>query len=211
MSTFSGTLTWSAAPEARASGVSSPVTDRELIRRFLNTGDDEQFEILVQRHRARVFHLAASILGPGAESEAEDLTQDLFVLVYRKLAAFRGDCAFATWIYRLTRNLAIDRMRRAGFSGRRVDAEVLERLPDMGERSDPQRAVAAGQRQTWILRNVHGLGEPERSVVFLHYWMDRSTAEIAELLEMKPGTVKSHLHRARHKLARMLCEKTRDE
>jgi len=211
MAVFTSTMPWSFAPEARASGVASPVGDQELIRRFLGTGDDDQFEILVQRHRAGVLRLAASILGPGADSEAEDLTQDVFVLVYRKLDTFRGDCAFATWIYRLTRNLAIDRLRRSVPGGRRVDAEVLEGLPDRGARSDPQRVAAAGQRQDWMLRQVDRLGEPERSVVFLHYWLDRTIAEIGDLLEMKPGTVKSHLHRARQKLARVLRERERGD
>jgi RNA polymerase sigma-70 factor (ECF subfamily) len=62
-----------------------------------------------------------------------------------------------------------------------------------------------------MLRKVQDLGEPQRSVVFLHYWLDRTTAEIGDLLDLPSGTVKSHLHRARQKLARALGEEDRHE
>lgn len=211
MVVVSSNLTWSAVREAGASTPSASVSDQVLISQFLATGDDSSFEVLVQRYRNNVFRLAVSILGPGAESDAEDLTQEVFVLVYRNLDTFRGDCAFATWLYHLTRNRTIDRRRRSAFSEPLAGAEVLQNLPDKGAHSNPLRTATARERQARVLEKVSGLGEPQRSIVFLHYWLDRTTAEIAELLNLRPGTVKSHLHRARHKLARVLREEVRDD
>ena len=211
MAVVSSTLTWSVAREAGASTPPSSVSDQVLIRQFLATGDGSFFEVLVQRYRNNVFRLAVSMLGPGTESAAEDLTQEVFGLVYRKLDTFRGDCAFATWLYQLTRNRTIDRRRRAAFNEPLAGDEVLQRLPDKGAHSNPLRTVAARERQARVLEKVSGLGEPQRSVVLLHYWLDRTIAEVAELLDLRPGTVKSHLHRARHKLARVLREEDRDD
>ncbi len=179
----------------------SPADDASLVRQLQRTGDGELFDALVQRHKRRVFRLAAAVLGPGHEAEAEDLTQEAFLLVFRKLDSFRGESRFSTWLLHLTRNLAIDRRRHADLRRPHVADDELAKLPAVGGGSNPEEAASASQQRERLLQQVEQLPDPQRTVVYLHYWMESPVAEIAELLELKRETVKSHLFRARQRLA----------
>jgi RNA polymerase sigma-70 factor (ECF subfamily) len=192
--------TWIAAQRGGAAAVSR-VDDASLVRELQRTGDDDLFRALVQRHKQRVFRLAAAVLGPGREAEAEDLTQEAFLLVFRKLDSFRGDSAFSTWLLRLTRNLAIDRRRRADLRRPHVSDDELAKLPAVGADANPEQAAAVGQQHERLLRGLERLPEPQRTVVHLYYWLGSPVAEIGALLDLKREAVKSHLHRARRRLA----------
>ena len=194
-------MTWSVAAGPRIANALSSADDAELVDRFLRTGDEEVFEILVRRYRDKVFRLAASILGRGAESEAEDATQEVFVVLLRQLKSFRRDSAFSTWLYRVARNRIVDYRRRAPRSPSPVSDEVLQRIPEDTILTDPQRVVTADQERARLLDHVDQLREPQRVVVYLYYWQGESLTEISELLDLKLSTVKSHLHRARQRLA----------
>jgi RNA polymerase sigma-70 factor (ECF subfamily) len=188
----------------------SRADDASLVRDLQRTGDDELFRILVQRHKRRVFRVAAAVLGPGREAEAEDLTQEAFLLAFRKLGSFRGDSTFSTWLLRVTRNLAIDRRRRADLRKPHVSEDELAKLPAVGAGASPEEAAAAGEQRERLLRQLALLPEPQRTAVYLHYWLESPVAEMAELLELKPETVKSHLHRARQRLAGALAPRCGD-
>lgn len=177
--------------------------DAQIIDGFLRTGDDDLFGILVQRYKDRVFRLAVSIIGPAAEHEAEDLVQEIFVIVYRKLGTFRGECSFSTWLYRLARNRAIDWRRRQTFPVAGTNGEVVSSVETRCA-VNPHEETEASLRMSAILAHVDSLGEPRRTVVFLHYWMGCGVNEISGLIEIPVGTVKSHLFRARRDLARRL-------
>lgn len=181
----------------------SRADDAALVRELQRTGDDELFRILVRRHKHRVFRVAVAVLGPGREAEAEDLTQEAFLLAFRKLDSFRGDAAFSTWLVHVTRNLAIDRRRHADLRRPHVSEDELARLPAVS--ASPEAAAAASEERERLLRQVEQLPEPQRTAVYLHYWLGSSVAEMAELLELKPETVKSHLYRARRRLAEALA------
>jgi RNA polymerase sigma-70 factor (ECF subfamily) len=172
-----------------------------LVRELVRTGDDDLFQLLVQRYRDRVFRLAVSMLGPGSEAEAEDVAQEVFVLVYRKIDTFRHDSNFSTWLFRMTRNRAIDRLRKARMRHQHVGDKELLSMPSREAADDPEMAAVAGERRTAVLQHVHRLPDLQRIVVYLHYWIGSGVAEIAELLDMNAQTVKSHLHRARRRLA----------
>ncbi len=206
MTPFSTMMTWSAVPEPRVAATLSSSDDAALIDRFLRTDDEEIFEILIRRYQEKVFRLAVSILGRGAESEAEDATQEVFVVLLRQLKTFRRECAFSTWLYRVARNQIIEYRRRVSRRASHVDADVLRTMPDGGALADPQRVAATGQKRERIMYHVDRLSEPQRVVVYLHYWQGQSIAEIAELLDLKLSTVKSHLCRARQRLAIALRE-----
>lgn len=206
MTPFSTMMTWSAVPEPRVAATLSSADDAALIDRFLRTDDEEIFEILIRRYQEKVFRLAVSILGRGAESEAEDATQEVFVVLLRQLKTFRRECAFSTWLYRVARNQIIEYRRRVSRRASHVDADVLRTMPDGGALADPQRVAATGQERERIMYHVDRLSEPQRVVVYLHYWQGQSIAEIAELLDLKLSTVKSHLCRARQRLAIALRE-----
>jgi RNA polymerase sigma-70 factor (ECF subfamily) len=188
----------------------SRADDASVVRDLQRTGDDELFRILVQRHKRRVFRVAAAVLGPGREAEAEDLTQEAFLLAFRKLGSFRGDSTFSTWLLRVTRNLAIDRRRRADLRKPHVSEDELAKLPAVGAGASPEEAAAAGEQRERLLRQLALLPEPQRTAVYLHYWLESPVAEMAELLELKPETVKSHLHRARQRLAGALAPRCGD-
>jgi len=191
---------WIAAHRGGAQ-VKSADDDASLVRELQRTGDEELFRRLVQRHKHRVFRVAVAVLGPGHEAEAEDLTQEAFLLAFRKLASFRGDSTFSTWLAHVARNLAIDRRRRADLRCSHVPECELAKLPADGAGSDPEQTAATREQRQLLLRLIERLPEPQRTAVYLYYWLDSSLAEIAEVLELKPEAVKSHLYRARQRLA----------
>jgi len=178
--------------------------DEALVDACVRGHDRAAFARLVSRHQASVFRLALSVLGPGAEAEAEDVTQKVFIRVAGGLAGFRGESAFRTWLRRLTVNLALDHRRLARWRKPHLDASVLERLPADNRSNDPHsRAVAAERAQT-VHRCLDMLPTVVRVVIHLHYWMDCPVDEIAAMLGIPAGTVKSHMHRGRKLLHRAM-------
>ena len=211
MTALSAMATWTGSPGPRAAAPLSRADDTVLIDRFLRTDDEDTFELLVRRYRDKVFGLAVSMLGYGAESEAEDATQEVFVVVLRQLKTFRRESAFSTWLYRVARNRIIEYRRRAARRPTDVADGILHGIPDRGVLGNPQRAIETACRRSRLLREIDCLSEPQRVAVYLHYWRGESIAEISELLGLAPNTIKSHLCRARRRLARALREEADDE
>ena len=162
-------------------------------------GDTAAFERVYQEYPPRVFNLARRMAGPDA---AEELTQDVFVRVWQKLALFRGESSFATWLHRLAVNVIIERFRTLGAMRDRFlpDGEaVLDIAPalptshyDLG--MDLHAAIEElppGARTVFVLHDVEG---------YRH-------EEIAEMLDISTGTSKSQLHRARQTLRGRLMRK----
>jgi RNA polymerase sigma-70 factor (ECF subfamily) len=165
------------------------VDDEAAVLGYLQTRDPELFRVLVERHQARVFRLVAGLLGPHADLEAHEVTQDVFLRACAKLETFRGESRFAAWLYRLAYHRAIEHRRGARFRFQHVS------LGDRELASSSPEAEAA--RQQLVAHLLEGLPDTYRSVINLHYWLDCSVEEIAELLCVAPGTVKSYLFRAR--------------
>lgn len=180
------------------------MNDRALVREVVERDDREAFAELVRRHRDKAFGLAISTLGPGAEAAAEDVVQEAFLRAYRRLPGFRGEARFTTWLYRIVRNLAIDRLRRPRQSRPHVDEAVLSRRAAV--EGDPQRALLVAERARRIEACLRRLPRKWQACFRLHYWMDCSTREIGEMLDMPRGTVKSYLFRGRELLAACLEE-----
>lgn len=159
------------------------------------------FEELFETYRDRVFNLAVRLLANAAD--AEDVTQEAFVTVYRKIGEFRFSSRFYTWLYRVVYNLCVDHRRRftsggLGFSGAGAGEADSDSLPQL---SDPKRgpleSLAEDEHQ---MRSVEialqRLSEPLRAVITLRYMEDLQYSEIAEVLDCSVGTVKSRLSRA---------------
>jgi RNA polymerase sigma-70 factor (ECF subfamily) len=168
--------------------------DAEIIDAFRKTGDHDLFRALVERHQERVFRLVASVLGPAYASEAEEVTQEVFLLVFRKLSTYRAEARFSTWLYRVAWNRAADYRRRARFQ-RPVLGESA--LASLAGPSDPHRELEVGLRRREVLAALENLPELYRTLIHLHYWLDCSLTEIEELTGVPPGTSKSYLARAR--------------
>jgi RNA polymerase sigma-70 factor (ECF subfamily) len=171
--------------------------DEKLIVRFLETGDRAMFAALVERYQDRVFRLVVSVLGPGSTPDAEEVCQEVFLRVYRKVGQFTGQAAFGTWLYRIAYNLAIDWRRRARF---RLPHVSVDEVRSLAGASDPLGDVLTKEKKELVARALEGLPDLYRSVVHMHYWLDRPVGEIAELLNIPEGTVKSYLFRARNVL-----------
>ena len=171
--------------------------DTDLVAGFVEAGRAADFERLVERHRDAVFRVALAVLGPGRAGYAEDVTQDVFIDVYRNLATFEGRSRFSTWLYRIAYNRAVDYRR----------SQRLEREPD--GLVDPADDAAPGDMllQRVLADCLARLPETQRAAVHLHYWFGHSVPEISAMLGVQPGTVKAWLFRARHAIARCLAAK----
>jgi RNA polymerase sigma-70 factor, ECF subfamily len=174
--------------------------DAELVRRFL-AGDAQAFSELVTRHERRVYGLCLRILGN--PEDAADATQDTLLSVVRKLEGFRGEAAFTTWLHRVAMNVCYDHLRRA--QRRPVLHRVLDEDLPAQEAGPPvpdhADAVADAQVVAAALAKVP---EDFRVAVVLADLQDLPYEEIATVLDLPLGTVKSRVHRGRLALARAL-------
>jgi RNA polymerase sigma-70 factor (ECF subfamily) len=152
------------------------------------------FEALVGAYRRRVFGLAYSILRERAA--AEDVAQEVFVKLWKALDSYDGRAKLSTWIYAITRNTAISALR-----GRRSAGSLSEPgvLAEAEAASAVEDRVGADDAALW--RAVAALPEAQRRAVTLYYQDERPVEEVAEMLGVPANTVKTHLHRARARLA----------
>ena len=177
-------------------------SDEQLLESILNKGDPHHFRMLIARYQAKVHSIALSVLGPGRQSDAEDVAQDVFVKVYRQLDSFRAESKFSTWIYRIAINLSIDHQRKHA----RHKAEDLDKYPEPSSDRHAEQTQFALERAALIEAAVTKLDPFQQMIVRLFYWQGFKTREIAEVLGSPEGTVKVYLLRARQILALSLEE-----
>ena len=174
-----------------------------LVRRC-QQGDELAIEVMVQRYQNYVFRLCYLIMRN--EQDAEDLTQDTFIRACRALPRFeiREGISFEAWLYRIAVNCCRSRMRRKWYQvvpwqrlgfGERIAAAPEDR---------PERVVLRGEQREQVLTAISKLGEKHRLVIILRYYADLSNEEIASVLSIPSGTVRSRLHTARQRLRELL-------
>jgi RNA polymerase sigma-70 factor (ECF subfamily) len=169
-------------------------SDHRLLRRA-REGDVHAFEQLVREHQHRLYTLAARELGSAAD--ADDAVQETLVRAWKGLPRFRGEASFSTWLYRICLNAITDqRARRARGSGAGLDDAV--------EPADPRDRIAERELSGALQDALSRLDDTYRTPVLLYDVLGRSYAEIAELLGVAEGTVKSRIFRGRAELARQL-------
>ncbi|HXE15033.1 MAG TPA: sigma-70 family RNA polymerase sigma factor [Bryobacteraceae bacterium] len=178
--------------------------DSQLVERCLG-GDESAWEDLVKTHTRRVYAICLRFLG--RENEAQDLTQDVFLRVFRTLGSFRaGEGSFCVWLARLTRNLLIDHYRRTKLD--RATDSIEDQLPVLEERSSVESrtdGLVAGREASEFLQAALQKLSPElREAVILRDLEEMEYREIARVLNVPEGTVKSRLNRGRAELARVL-------
>jgi RNA polymerase sigma-70 factor (ECF subfamily) len=174
-------------------------------------GDAPSFEMLYALHKRRVYSLCLRMLGNVAE--AEDLTQEAFLQLYRKIGTFRGDSAFSTWLHRLAVNVVLMHLRKKGLPQVSLD-EILEPSQEDGPRKDigARDLVLSGSIDRVTLeRAVEDLPPGYRLVFVLHDVEGYEHNEIADMLECSIGNSKSQLHKARMKLRDLLRSGQRKE
>jgi RNA polymerase sigma-70 factor, ECF subfamily len=167
------------------------MASEENIARLLQSGRrTDAFEALLLSYQDKVYRLSYSMLGDRAQ--AEDAAQESFLRVWKALDRYRGESSLGTWIFSITRNVCLTAISR-----RRPSAPI-----EAAERSGPD----APDRQRDIVHLVSQLPANYRQVMMLFYMEDRSYEEVARMLDLPVGTVKTHLHRARQQLATMIKE-----
>lgn len=155
-------------------------------------GDDRAFARLVERYQPLAFRWAVALSGD--EDAAEDITQEAFVLVHRKLSTFRGDGPFEAWLYRIVRRVALRAVRVVPRLPEPAEAQVY--LTDPGARVDRQRAVEI------ILSLATALPLRQREVFVLCDLEGRTPTEVATMLDMKDVSVRASLFKARASIRR---------
>jgi RNA polymerase sigma-70 factor, ECF subfamily len=179
--------------------------DSSLVARCLR-GDEAAWEDLVRANTRKVYALCYRFTGSG--SEAQDLTQEVFLRVFKTVKSFRSDeGSFSTWLSRVTRNLLIDHYRRTRQD--RVTDSIEEQLPMMQEEgaaasARPDHALAGREASEILQATLQKLSPDLREAVILRDLQEMEYREIAQVLGIPEGTVKSRINRGRAELARLL-------
>lgn len=164
-------------------------------------GDTLAFARLVGETQTSVYNLAYSVLHD--REEAQDMTQEVYLKVWRALPSFRGESRFSSWLYRITVNACLNRRRQLRKDLVVVDREdSIEGLVAYG--GDPLKEALTKERNEWVWAAVDRLAEKYRLVITLFYQEQLSYQEIAEMLSLPLGTIKAHLNRAREALVKSL-------
>lgn len=174
--------------------------EQRLIERS-KEGDRRAFDALVRMHEKRVYNLAYRL--SGNYDEAGDITVEAFLRVYQAIINFRGDANFSTWLYRIVTNVYLDRRKRQ--KNRQTlsleeyveleESQVTRQIEDPSP--GPEALVEAQQRQELLQKAIESLPEYQRAMIVLYHVDGLSYEEIAEVLSLPIGTVKSRLNRAR--------------
>lgn len=175
-----------------------------LLARRAQKADDRAWDEIVARYGERIYNLALRFTG-GRNGEAEELTQDVFLKLYGHLGSYRGDVPLLAWALRLSRNLCIDyyRRHRRRYQGT-VGSELLQfRSGD----DDPHHDSWLRQRRDLVHQTLAEMGEEQATVVVLRDLQGLAYDEVAHILDLPVGTVKSRLNRARRELMSRVTEK----
>jgi RNA polymerase sigma-70 factor (ECF subfamily) len=165
------------------------------------SGDLEAMSQLIDRYQKHVYNLAYRLCGN--YDDASDIAQEAFLRVFHSLANFRGESNFSTWLYRIVTNVFLDERKKQRVRSHNSLEEYLELEDSTVARQiedpspGPEEAMAAKERSDLIGAAVLSLPETQRVMIALYHFQERSYEEIAEIMEMPIGTVKSRLNRAR--------------
>lgn len=182
--------------------VPADLGDAELVRRVLDR-DTDAFAAIMQRHNRRLYRIARSVLRNSAE--AEDVVQEGYVAAFTHLASYRGESSLGAWLARIVMNEALGRLRRkptaADFAPLEAvpEAEIIQ-FPSVTANEDPERTMAQRQILQLVEEATDALPDVYRVVFVTRVIEGMSVEETADLLCIKPETVKTRLHRARQLL-----------
>jgi len=183
--------------------------DEELgIINSVLSGDTDAFEILVKETQNKVYSLALRMTNN--HEDARDMAQEAFIRAYNSLSGFRGDSRFSVWMYRLTSNICLDFLRQK--KRKPADSLTLDtndddqdkqfEIPDI--RYNPETELERRELRNLINKGLMELSPEYRQILVLREINGLSYEEIADTLELEPGTVKSRIFRARKKLCSFL-------
>ena len=185
-----------------SSAPSSSESVDELIERCL-AGDERAWDRIVTQHWRRVFNVAFKFVG--RHDVAEDLTQEIFLKIFRALGTFDRRANFQTWLISVSRNLCIDHYRSVRKERELVDRSVdAEDASPVSREPDALTALERSDRRLLLHRALEQLPETLRTAVLMRDIQEQSYRDIARALDLPEGTVKSRINRGRHELARQI-------
>jgi RNA polymerase sigma-70 factor (ECF subfamily) len=199
-------------PNASTSRQSTkPVTEAEAIR-LAQAGDAPAFEFLYHLHSRRVYALCLRMVNNPAD--AEDLMQEAFLQLFRKIGTFRGESAFSTWLHRMTVNVVLMRLRKKSLPVTSLEETTEPDEETGGPRKDvgaPDLRLSGAVDRVNLERSVEKLPSGYRTVFVLHDVQGFEHNEIADIMGCSVGNSKSQLHKARTRLRELLQEEVREQ
>ncbi len=184
------------------------IDDQTIVERVLK-GDTQSYSVLVDRYQDRIYSAVVNYVAN--REDAIDITQEVFVKAYSKLNTFNAGSAFYTWIYRIAVNAAIDFIRKR--KSRQTDSLDDDKYTQTGFEpvskdmsTDPERVVVRGEQVHMLRKAISQLSDKLRSALVLHDVEGLSQDEVAQILKVPVGTVKSRVSRARTELKYILSK-----
>ena len=177
------------------------IGDAECVRR-VQQGDTDSFEVLVRRHEKAIFNLIYRLLGN--YDEAAEVAQEVFLSAFKSIHQFRGEANFSTWLYRIGLNHASTRRKSLQTSQQRhIPLDGTEVIADGAV--DPAKNVEHKEIQQRVQQALNSLDPEDARIVLLRDLQDIPYEDVAQMLDIPVGTVKSRLHRARQALKTSLA------
>ena len=177
-------------------------TDTYYIQRVLS-GDTACFACLLDKYSTQVYSLIFRVVRN--REDAEELSQDVFVKAFRSLQAFKGDCSFSTWIYRIAYNTAVSHTRKIRYEFLAIEDNQLSNVSEE-EVSEMLGQVQNDEQIERLERALDAIPADERAIVLLFYMQEKSVDEVSVITGLTPSNVKTKLHRTRKKLFLLLKE-----
>jgi RNA polymerase sigma-70 factor (ECF subfamily) len=184
------------------------VNEEQVLVERARNGEMGAFRELVERYKKKIYYLSLDLTGN--HHDAEDLSQEVFIKAYRSLKNFRGDAKLNSWLYRITVNTCISQRRKKSVSVMTLqedfdgESSPQYQLSEGGVNHNPELSAEAGLMQQHIDKALQRLTPRERSIFVLRHYNDLPLKEIAQILKITEGTVKSMLFRAIKKLQKQL-------
>jgi RNA polymerase sigma-70 factor (ECF subfamily) len=179
--------------------------EKELIDR-LSKGDVFAFRELVEAYKKKMYYFALDMVGDPAD--AEDISQEVFLKVFRGFKTFKRDAKLSSWLYRIAYNTSIDHLRRKSLAPASVEDEILDvasaGFSESPASPDPARAAENRLLSAQVEKALQKVSPRERTVFLLRHYNDLMLDEIAETMQISVGSVKSYLFRCLRKLQKEL-------
>jgi RNA polymerase sigma-70 factor (ECF subfamily) len=190
------------SPERALPGIVSEQDDTQLVKASRH-GNQDAFALLVQRHQRRVFNMVMRMLQD--YEEASEVTQEAFLAAWQGLPSFRGEARFATWLYRITYRCCLRQLeRRKRERDLQAVIEAEQTLEGMHREQRAEDILEQRDRQAMVREQMEQLPSQYRMVLILRHLQEMTYEEIADILSMPVGTIKTHLFRARNLLKKRL-------
>ena len=176
--------------------------DIHIIKEILG-GKSEQFEHILNRYSGQVFNLIAHIVP--CKEDAEELTQDVFIKVFRQLSSFKEESCFSTWIYRIATNTALSAARKRKHNTLHLDDAAYSNIHD--EIIDEALDNDSEEQLQRLSEAIDRLNAEERALITLYYMNEIPIAEVATIMRLTESNVKTRLYRTRKKLYLLLNDR----